>query len=258
MPMRRRCDPRSRPDHPSHRPLRLRGRGPLCGALLLAAGLAVAPFGPAAAQTLADYDYEHLTFRGIGFAGGYTWSDRIQDTEQYSVRFDLGYLGPGVRIVPSITFWQSELEADELDELGSRISQRTGSVVLGSELAPIEWSDISLAVDGHFVWSVPFGLLTYVGVGIGLHALNGQGPAVDDTFVEDLLDDITAGANGIVGIEHEPVGRIRIYAEGRYTAMSSLRYAVLRGGVQILLSRGDVSVGTTEPVPGLDEGTDTP
>ena len=205
--------------------------------------------GEARGQTLADYDYVNLTFRAFGLGAGYMWSDRITDTEHYTVRFDLGYLGPGIRIVPSVTYWDSEIEEAELDDLATRISQQTGVAIQGSDIGPVEWSDISLDVDAHFVWSVPFGLLTFVGAGAGLHALNGRGAAVDDTFVEDLLDDITLGVNGIAGFEFEPINRIRIFVEGRYTAMSSLRYATARGGAQIMLSRGNVEVGAVPAPP---------
>lgn len=218
------------------------------GALGLAAGLGTHA-APAEAQSLADYDYEHLTFRAVGLGAGYLWSDRIEDTEEYSVRFDLGYLGPGVRIVPSIGYWSSQLQAAEIDSLAVRLG------IPPARLGVIEWSDLSLAVDAHFVWSAPFGLLPFIGGGLGLHALNGTGPAVDDTFVEDLLDDITVGVDGIVGFEFEPVNRLRVYVEGRYTAMSSLRYSTVRAGVQIMFSRGSVVVGAAAPPPGPAERT---
>lgn len=213
----------------------------------LAALAALAAPAPAAAQSLADYDYENLTFRAAGLGGGYLWSGRVDDTEQYTLRIDLGYLGPGIRIVPSIGYWASEIEGSEIDSLATRLG------VPPTRLGPIEWSDISLSVDAHFVWSVPFGILTFVGTGVGLHALNGRGPAVDDTFVEDLLDDITAGVNGVAGFEFEPINRLRVYVEGRYTAMSSLRYGSVRAGVQVMFSRGNVQVGAA-PAPARGTG----
>lgn len=220
------------------------------GILAATLGVLIGPGrAPAHAQTLADYDYDNLTFRGVGVGAGYLWSDRIADTQELTLRIDLGYMGPGVRIVPSVTYWSSELADPEIDELAARLSQQTGATISGADLGTIAWSDLSLAVDGHFVWSTPFGMLTFVGTGLGLHSLNGRGPAVDDTFVEDLLDDITVGINGIVGLEFEPADRVRIFGEGRYTAMSSLRFAVVRGGVQIMLSRGDAEVGVVAPPP---------
>lgn len=223
--------------------------------LALALGLVLSPAlaAPAAGQVLADYDYEHLALRGVGFDVGFLWSDRINDTQRYTVRLDLGYLGPGVRIVPSISYWRSKVETRLLDDWADRLNQQTGATLTGADLGPIHWSDLSITVDGQFVWSVPFGAYTYIGLGAGVHALNGRGPAVDDTFVEDLLDDVTAGVDGLVGLELELGERFRVYGEARYTAMTSLQYASLRAGAQIMFSRGDVEVGAVAP-PAMDDG----
>ena len=93
------------------------------------------------------------------------------------------------------------------------------------------------------------GLLPFIGVGAELHALNGRGQAVDGTFVEDLLDNVTAGVNGLAGVELEPVDRLRVFVEGRYTVMNSLQYAAVRAGVQVMLSRGEVQVGAAPAPP---------
>lgn len=214
----------------------------LLAALLGAALPALAV--PAAAQTLADYDYENLTFRGAGVDFGYVWANKVVDTEMFGVRLDLGYLGPGVRIVPSIAYWSSRLTGAELDTLAARINAQTGSVLQGSDLGPIRWSDLSLSLDGQFVWNTPLRVLTFVGAGAGLHALNGQGAAVDDTFVEDLLDSITAGVNALAGFEFEPFSRIRLYAEGRYTALNSIQYLSAKAGVQIMFGVDQEVVGS--------------
>ncbi|MDX1674823.1 MAG: hypothetical protein R3314_08525 [Longimicrobiales bacterium] len=226
-------------------------RSPLIPGLVLGLATALLAGSPAAAdgQTLADYDYDQLTFRGVALGGGYLWSDRIEDTEHYTVRLDLGYLGPGVRIAPAISYWSSEVAGPEIEALAAQLGQRTGTTIDPARLGPIEWSDLSLSVDGQFVWSTPLGILTYIGTGLGLHALNGQGPAVDDTFVEDLLDDITVGVNGIVGVELETSDRLRVFLEGRYTAMNSLRFGAIRGGVQLMFSRGNVQVGAVAAPP---------
>ena len=218
-------------------------------AIFLAMGLLLA-VGPAAAQSLEDYDYEDLRFRGVGLDIGYIWPDKVENTEMYSVRLDLGYLGPGVRIIPSISYWSSRLTGDELDQMADRINNLTGGSIQGSDLGPIEWSDISLSVDGHFVWNTPIDVLTWAGAGLGFHALNGSGQAVDDTFVEDLLDAISAGFALLAGAEVEPVDRLRVYGEGRYTIMNSIHYPSLRAGVQLMFSSGvGLTAGSVAPVP---------
>jgi opacity protein-like surface antigen len=204
----------------------------------------------AAAQSLADYDYEFLGFRGVSVGAGYLWSDRVRDTEEYHLRFDLGYLGPGVRIIPSLSYWSSRFTQAELEELAARINQQSGGSLTGDDLGPVEWSDLAVSVDGNFVWNTPVDVLTYLGAGLAFHALNGQGAAVDGTFVEDLLDSITAGVSGIAGLEFQPVERFRIYGEGRYTAMNSIQYFSVRAGLQLMFNRGrSVQVGAVPAPP---------
>jgi hypothetical protein len=238
---------------------------------LLALGLALAApalagtlASPAAAQTLADYDYENLEFRGVGVDFGHIWADKVRNTGMYSVRIDLGYLGPGVRIIPSISYWSSEFTREHLDVLADRIHEATGAEVdgrplTGEDLGRIRWSDISLSIDGHFVWNTPFRVLTFVGAGFGLHALNGQGEAIRGTFVEDLLDDISASLAPLIGFEFEPLNRLRVYGEGRYTIMNSIQYLSARGGLQFMLSPGTgIPVGMAVPPPPLLADADLP
>ncbi len=217
---------------------------------LLGIGLALAAAAPLTAQTLADYDYEDLAFRGIGMGGGYIWADKVVNTQEFSIRVDLGYLGPGVRIIPSVSYWSSNFTDEELDELANRLSDRTGATVDGQDLGPLDVSDIALSLDGHFVWNTPLLVLTYVGAGMGFHALNGQGDAIDDTFVEDLLDTITLGGSAIAGAEIEPVDRFRAYSEARYTFMNSIQYLSVRFGLQVMFGHDeDVTVGVVPAAP---------
>lgn len=187
----------------------------------------------ARAQTLADYDYENLAFRGVGVEWGHIWPDRVDATAAYALRIDLGFLGPAVRVAPAVLFWSSELKRSEIARLARQL-QELGAAVTADDLGPIEWSDLALVVDLQSVWFAPLGIQTFLGLGLGAHALNGQGQAIQDTFVEDLLDSITASAEVVAGLEVEPVQRFRLYAEARYTVMSDLQYPGLRVGGAIV------------------------
>ncbi len=226
--------------------------GPVAGLLGLALTLGTATGEAHAQVTLADYDYVNLEFRGVGVDLGHIWADKVRDVPLYSVRVDLGYLGPGVRIIPSISYWRSEFTRSELDVLADRISQTAGVQLTGDDLGTIKWSDLSLSLDGHFVWHTPIGVLTFVGAGFGLHALNGRGEAVRDTFVEDLLDSITASLAPIAGAEFEPVPRLRVYGEGRFTIMNAIQYVSARVGLQYMFHQGTgIEVGMAVPAPPL-------
>ncbi len=108
-------------------------------------------------------------------------------------------------------------------------------------------------MDGHFVWNTPIDVLAFVGAGLGFHALNGQGAAIDDTIIEDLLDEISAGASLLAGAEAEPIDRFRVYLEGRYTAMNTIQYLSVRTGLQFMFFPDGAEVGATVPAPGLEE-----
>lgn len=212
----------------------------LLGVALTAGGLG--------AQSLSDYDYEDLTFRGMSLDYGYIWPNKVEPTSRYGVRFDLGYLGPGVRITPSISYWSSRMRTEELGRLASRLSRLPairdqGVLIRAEDLGQIKWSDFAINLDGQFAWDTDIGLMTYLGAGVGIHKLNGKGASIEGTFVEDLLDSVTAGATALGGLEYEPVSRLRIYAEASYTVMSYLRYPALKVGAAFMLTPERVGGG---------------
>ena len=103
------------------------------------------------------------------------------------------------------------------------------------DLGVIDWSDVALAVDAQLVWRVPYGVLTFAGIGGAAHMLDGSGTAVDGTFVEDLLDSVTAGFNAHAGAEYPVAPRFRLYGQVRYEVMGDLRYTQVRLGGQIMV-----------------------
>jgi hypothetical protein len=192
---------------------------------------------PTAAQELADFDYENLSFRGFGLEVGHLWGSRIEEANTIGLRFDLGYLGPGVRIVPHFTYWSSELKRVEVAELESSVARlieaQTEEPAPNVNLGTVDWSDRVLGLDAQAVWAVPGNLLTFAGLGAAVHFLNGDGPAISGTFVEDLLDTAKAGFNFHVGLE-VPWERFRLYSVGRFDVLEDLHYFEVRVGGQIM------------------------
>ena len=83
-------------------------KGTLVGVLALSLGLASMPL-QASGQELADFDYEHLSFRGFSLEGGHIWPTKVDPTYTLGIRVDLGYLGPGLRVVPGLSYWSSTM-----------------------------------------------------------------------------------------------------------------------------------------------------
>jgi hypothetical protein len=202
-------------------------------ACALAALISAGGFGAGAvhAQELADFDYENLSFRGLGAEVGYVWPTRVDATPSLGVRIDMGYLGPSLRIVPGVSYWSSKMKGSDVRELEARIEELVeGESPLS--LGQIDWSDLVLSLDGQLVWRM-FSVLGYAGAGAAAHIMNGGGAAIADTFIEDLLDTVTAGANLHLGLEYPLGENLRIYTVSRYEFAEPLRYFELRVGGQL-------------------------
>ncbi len=200
----------------------------------------LAAASPARSQDLADFDYENLSFRGIGLDVGVIAPSRVDSDLSVGLRMDLGYLGPGLRIVPTVGYWSSRMKDAEVRELEVRLNELVdrsspdGTPPADVDLGIINWSDLVLGVDGHIVWSVPYGLLTYLGAGASAHIMNGDGGAIGGTFIEDLLDTVTAGFNLHTGLEYPMNDRVRLYGTLRYELLGDLRYGQVSVGTQFM------------------------
>jgi hypothetical protein len=189
----------------------------------------------ARAQNLADYDYENLAFRGVGLDVGFIWPTKVDASAAYSLRVDLGYLGPAVRITPVVSYWKSTFRREELERLSAQLSRIPGVAIQPDQLGTIEWSNVSAGLDAHVVWNTPVRVFTYAGGGLALHVLNGRGGIVRDNLIEDLLDTVTGGVAVMAGAEYPVQPQLRFYGEVRYTLLSDVRYPGLRVGGAFML-----------------------
>ena len=207
----------------------------IAAALLLIAFMLIPSV--AGAQTLEDYDYENLQFRGIGIDVGAVFPVQVESALFLGLRADLGYLGPNLRIVPGISFWSSNLKQTEVDRLGDQIirvcSRQPATSCPGRlDLGEIRRSDLIINADALYEFETPLIATPYLGGGVGVHLLNGSGESIDDTFIEDLLDAITPGINLIAGLNIPVMSDLRIFGEARYVLVSDVRHGALSvGGV---------------------------
>src|SRR6185503_9972787 len=90
-------------------------------------------------------------------------------------------------------------------------------------------------VDAHIVWDTLFDLLSYGGIGVTAHVLDGDGNAIAGTFIDDLLDSVTAGFNLHFGLEYPVSDRSRVYSVAKYEVLGDLQYLTVRGGWQFMV-----------------------
>jgi len=147
------------------------------------------------------------------------------------MRFDYGRIAPHVRVLLGLSYFK----ADFSSAARARFEQRLDSVVNPTRkdtinLGRITWSDVAGDVDLQYVLPQGHAVTAYMGIGIGAHIRHGSGPAINGTFVQDALNEITAGLNGTIGAE---IGakRWRFTIDARGVLSSGLSTVSLRTGV---------------------------
>ncbi|MEN8143662.1 MAG: outer membrane beta-barrel protein [Gemmatimonadota bacterium] len=192
--------------------------------LVLLVGLGVRP---AAAQNLADYDYENLGFRALGVNLTYVGASDTDDGLGFEVRSDLGFLGPGIRVVPRLGFWKESVNATEIQALEARIAELALLPPSAIDLGVIERSVAVLGVD--FQWtSRRSSLAPYVGIGLDAYLLNDSGAAIEGTFLDDRV--ITAGLSAVAGLELALQGGWIVYGDVRGSLVTDANNVAVAGG----------------------------
>ena len=187
-------------------------------AAAIAIGLvALAGARPAIAQNLEEYDYANLGVRAIGAEVIYVSASQNEGTFGLGAKVDLGFLGPGVRVVPRFGFWTADVEGADVDELERQLEEvselEPGSINLGA----IERSVYVVGADLQYIAAISR-VAPYVGAGLDIYALNDDGNAIRNTFLDDLV--VTAGVSAVGGVQVALSPDWSVFGEFRATAVS--------------------------------------
>src|SRR5439155_1099991 len=119
------------------------------------------------------------------------------------VRLDYGFIAPKVRVLLGLSYFHADLSSEALrryaEGLRRVVNDPDSNYTI--QLGDITWSDLTGDLDLQYVMPQGHAVTLYLGLGVGIHLRNGSGKAIDGTFVEDALDQITAGGNGTIGAE---------------------------------------------------------
>jgi hypothetical protein len=188
---------------------------------------------PLSAQTLLEqFSYDNLRPSALQVDVGPLGGSNIRGTLTGGVRLDYGLVAPHVRVLLGLSYYKADFSA----AARTRFEQRLRSIVNDPDsnytidLGAITWSDVTGDLDLQYILPQSRAVTAYLGVGIGAHLRHGSGAAINGTFVQDALNEITAGLNGTLGAE---IGakRWRLTLDARGVLSSGVSTVSLRTGV---------------------------
>ena len=176
---------------------------------------------------------------GIQLDAGLLGASDLTGSTVGGLRVDFGRIAPKVRLLLGLSYFHSQFDQRAIN----RFERRLDSIVNPStpdsiDLGRISLSDIVGDIDFQLVFPQGHGITAYLGTGISVHARNGNGAAINGTFMEDALDVITAGLNGTMGFEFNLSRAWRFTVDGRGVLSSGLRSVSLRTGIMYRLRAG--------------------
>ncbi|MFN2398860.1 MAG: outer membrane protein [Gemmatimonadaceae bacterium] len=198
---------------------------------LLVMATIASPRGAAGQESVFErLNLDRLKLTSLGVAYGPVYPAKSEDTKSYGVTADYGEIARNFRIVFVVSYWGSEFTRDVVEKFVLQVSKSivdsTGDARLERHRVTI--SDISLETDIRWSPLRPRLFQPYAGVGVGAHVINAESKLIEGTFVESALDNIGTGITGLAGVRLGPVKRIALGVEGRFTALSNVRFGTIR------------------------------
>ena len=207
---------------------------------LLATAVSFLPGSAAAQGFLEEFSYEGLGFAGVGLAIGPIASDRVTTEVSGGLQLDLGMFAPKVRVMVGLNYFKGHLNQSEIDDFENSLRRvvidPTGDAVI--DIGQITWSNLATTLDLQYLFAAGSRYAAYVGVGLGVHLRNGDGPAIADTFVEDALDTIAASADLSLGVHVALSSRVHLTTDVRGSLSSELLSASARAGFMYRIKTG--------------------
>ena len=198
---------------------------------------AVPPARLSAQGVLNQFSYDNLRFSGIQVDAGPIGSSELTGAVVGGLRIDYGMIAPRVRVLLGLSYFRSEFDG----EARTRFEQRIRQFVIDPaaddtiRVGRIFLSDLTADLDLQYAIPQGRGIMTYIGAGASVHLRNGSGAAINGTFVEDALDEVSAGLNATIGAEFALSRAWRFTLDGRGVVSSGLSTVSLRSGIMYRL-----------------------
>jgi hypothetical protein len=183
---------------------------------------------------------DRLRLVALGATVGGAWPSQTEATQLYSLHADYGEIARGVRVVFTASYWGSRYNGGAVRGYEQAIRDAVIDPAADDtvRLGRMSVSDVAIGVEAR--WS-PFrrrllgrSLRPFVGAGLAAHAINVEGKALGNSFVEGALDQIAAAVNGAAGLDVAVLPNFQLTMLARYDLFSGVRHATARAGFSYL------------------------
>jgi hypothetical protein len=199
-----------------------RGR---CAAL---ASLFVAWATPVRAQTLFErLNLDRLQLSALGGSMGPVRPTQMEQTDAYAMHADYGEITRRVRVVFTATYWGSRYTDAVVRQFEQQLLENIVDPAGDDTLRQSRVSVSDIAVAMELRWTATRSgtfLRPYLGGAASAHVINAEGRLIQNTFVENALDNIFAGVAAVAGVDLAPLARLSAGVQLRYEIMSGLRF----------------------------------
>jgi hypothetical protein len=197
-------------------------------ALFVAAG----PPDRLSAQTLSQFSYDSLKLSGIQADVGTLSARDFRGTSVVAARVDAGYIAPRVRVLLGISFARSQLNARAIARFNRQLKALVNDPDSNAtiDVGKIALSDFTGDLDLQYVFPQGRSVWTYLGLGVGIHARNSSGRAINGTFVEEALDGVSPALNATIGVDVALAPHWRLTTELRGAVLSNFSTASIQLG----------------------------
>ena len=207
----------------------------------LSFALLVAAPAPLAAQSfLEQFSYEGLRLSGVGLEVGVVVSNRLTTSVGGAVSVDAGLIAPKIRVLLGASYFKADFKDEEIADFERQLeSVLPDTLDITIDLGTITWADLGFSLDLQYVPHPAGRIRPYAGLGVAVHFRDGDGPAIDGTFVESALDMVDAGLVASTGFELLLARTLMFTAAARgelttelltFAARAGLTYRIPYGG----------------------------
>lgn len=182
---------------------------------------------------LEQFSYEGLRLAAIGVDGGFVVSNSLTTEAVGGVRLDFGTFAPRIRIVTGVSYFKGAYKDERIQVFEQRLEDLIQDPSVDVTIGAVTLANVEVYLDFQYLFPAVGPVQPYFGLGFAAHVRDGDGQAIEGTFVEDALDTVAAGLGGSVGFEVGLASWLAFLAEVRGGLTSELRTLSARGGFMV-------------------------